>query len=134
MRALQPQEIGRVAGIALLAATTGSIVFLTSELVRPAVGTAPSGFWYLLVFPMLLVAVPTSMVVGAVVHLVVRETSIPRLVLLPVFITLGLLVGKLVSGQWYGTFLLSALISGFAWGLYCFGPLKLWRVGLGTSQ
>ena|SRR5688572_17259353 len=128
MRALQLQEVGRIAAIALLAAFIGSFVFLTAELLRPAVGTAPSGLLYLLVFPLLVVAVPASLVVGAGLHLAVREVSIPRLVLLPAFIALGLLVGKLVSGQWYGTLPLSALISGTAWVLYCFGPLKLWRV------
>ncbi len=128
MRALQFQEIGRVAGISLLAAFVGSVVFLTAELVRPAAGTAPSGLWYLLVFPMLVVAAPASIVAGTGLHLAVRAVSIPRFGLLPVFIAFGLLVGKLVSGQWYGTLALSALISGIAWVLYCFGPLKLWRI------
>jgi hypothetical protein len=130
MRALQLQEIGRLAGIALLATIIGSVVFLTVELVRPAVGTASSGLWYLLVFPMLIVAAPTSILVGAGLHLVVREISIPRPLLLPVFVAVGLLVGKVVSGQWYGTYPLSALISGIAWVLYCFGPLRLWRAQL----
>jgi hypothetical protein len=135
MRPLQLRELAQVAIISLISAFAGAVAFVTSELVWAAPGTAPSGAWYVLVFPITLVALPAGILAGTAIHLVVRQLSVSRIVLLPLFLALGIVVGRMVSGAWYGALTLSTLISAFAWILYCFGPLKLWVASCNeTSQ
>ena len=85
-------------------------------------------FFMVFIFPMLGIALPTALGAGICLHLILRLSVLPRLVLLPLFVGTGLLLTAVMIP----TSLPSELplvfgITVSAWALYSFGPVRLWK-------
>jgi len=120
------EELLRLAGIALVAALVGVLTHLVYEFA--AAGQDGFVLALMVLLGSLAIALPITLAVGVCLHLVLRAISLPRLVVLAIFLAAGALVTWIwVPSSWPRDLVLVATIATTAWLLYSYGPLRLWK-------
>lgn len=132
MQPVRLEEILRIVFIAAIGVLGGIASVVLCEVVRaePGSAIAPADVvaFLLVAGAIFAIAFPTAIVVGLALHLVLRRFSVPRGALLPVFVLVSLLAGRIVSSnRWVGSLPLMLGIAGLSWLLYSFGPVRLWH-------
>jgi hypothetical protein len=132
MKPFRLKELLRIIVIAAIAVVGGIVVLLTVWLSDPNAAKGNDGTLTLIfIFEAIFIfaiAFPTTILVGLVVHLILRDRSIPKWPLLPVFLVVGAVAGRVIEpNRWVVNLPLFVGTSGVAWLLYSFGPFRLWN-------
>jgi hypothetical protein len=127
VKSLRLEEVLRILCIALISALVGTGVFVRMDALHASSGTRFDPLvGSMLALIMFAVAFAVSVIVGFLLHLILRMRPMPKILMLPLFLIAGYLSGRVVAASWFGTIPLSVAISFTAWVLYVRGPFKLW--------